>query len=366
MGAPGGPAMPTGEVITQAVHLACRAPSIHNSQPWQWRVEGKSLHLHLDRDRLVDTDTSGRQALISCGAVLDHLKVAMAVAGWTSEVEYYPHTDDRTHLAAVRFTPSHEVTSRDRARADAVLRRRTDRLPFAAPPTPGEWDTWLRDAAAGLAHVDLLEEAAYPQLAEASQLTETLRLYDSAYHAELQWWTAPFGITDGIPQSSLVSAAESDRVAVGRTFPVTRHTDRRQEVPEDRGAVLVLTAVDDTPLDVLRCGEALSAVLLEATMVGLATCTLTHLTELADGVGLISAMTGRPFPQALIRVGLAPSVEAPSPPTPRRVLADVLTFTLPAEVRWLPGTPPTIGPKSPDQGPFASSAAKRPIPSVDA
>ena len=26
------------EVITKAILLACRAPSLHNSQPWRWVV----------------------------------------------------------------------------------------------------------------------------------------------------------------------------------------------------------------------------------------------------------------------------------------------------------------------------------------
>ena len=28
------------EVITDAVRLACRAPLLHNSQPWRWVADG--------------------------------------------------------------------------------------------------------------------------------------------------------------------------------------------------------------------------------------------------------------------------------------------------------------------------------------
>ena len=74
------------EVISDAVELACRAPSLHNSQPWRFivdGVDGQAVHLFLDPDRAPrHTDTTGREALISCGAVLDHLRVAMAAAGW--------------------------------------------------------------------------------------------------------------------------------------------------------------------------------------------------------------------------------------------------------------------------------------------
>ena len=67
--------------IEDAVHSACRAPSFHNSQPWKWVLESATLKLFLDTDWLVATDDSGRQAMLSCGAALDHLRVAMAAAG---------------------------------------------------------------------------------------------------------------------------------------------------------------------------------------------------------------------------------------------------------------------------------------------
>ena len=41
------------EVIRNAVRLACRAPSLHNSQPWRWVAEGAALQLFADADRVV-------------------------------------------------------------------------------------------------------------------------------------------------------------------------------------------------------------------------------------------------------------------------------------------------------------------------
>jgi hypothetical protein len=68
-------------IIKDAVRLACRAPSLHNSQPWRWEADRDGLQLFLDRTRVVQsTDRSGREAIISCGAVLDHLRVAIAAA----------------------------------------------------------------------------------------------------------------------------------------------------------------------------------------------------------------------------------------------------------------------------------------------
>ena len=317
------------QVIRDAVRLACRAPSLHNSQPWRWVVEGDTAQLFVEPDRVVrGADSSGREALIACGAVLDHFRVAMAAAGFTANADRFPNPNNRLHVASIDFTAMEFVTDGHRQRANAILLRRTDRLPFAAPP---DWDTFepaLHDTVdSDAVRLDIISDHLRPQLAEASQLTESLRLYDSSYHAELDWWTAAFAVTEGIPHSSLVSAAESDRVDVGRTFPVTHHRERRPEVDEDRSKVLVLSTYDDTRDSVLRCGELLSAVLLDATMVGLATCTLTHITEVPASreivAGLIDQSNHRITPQVLIRVGLTPSIEDVPPPTPRRPIGEV-------------------------------------------
>jgi nitroreductase len=315
------------DVVAEAVHRACRAPSVHNSQPWRFVDDADALQLFLDRDRLVDTDSSGRQALLSCGAVLDHLTVAMAATGWTSHVDYYPNPNDDAHLASIDFTPMSFVTDAHRCRADAILTRRTDRLPFEAPSSWEAVEVLLRRSVGNdLAQLDVLPDDARPRLAEASQLTESLRLYDSSYHAELAWWTGPFGASDGIPQSSLISAAESDRVDIGRTFPVTHHRERRSQVAEDAATVVVLSALDDTRRDILACGQALSVTLLEATMAGLATCPLTHMPELEASCDILRQLTGRALPQVVIRIGAAPAADTVPPPTPRRPLDEVLTW----------------------------------------
>ena len=322
-------------VIRDAVRLACRAPSLHNSQPWRLIVDGDCVRLFADPARIVRaTDSSGREALLGCGVLLDHFRVAMAAAGFTANFDRFPDPDNPLHVATIDFTPIEFVTDCERRRANAILLRRTDRLPFAPAR---DWDAFeaalCHSVDSATVRVDVIPCHLRPALADASALTESLRLYDSSYHAELNWWTASFEIFEGIPHSALISAAESDRVDVGRIFPVTQHRERRPEVDEDRSTVVVLSTYDDSPDSVLRCGEHLSAVLLDATAVGLATCTLTHITEIASSreivAGLIDQSNQGITPQALIRVGLAPSIEHVPPPTPRRHITEVFEVLQP-------------------------------------
>ena len=319
-------AMVDAEVIKDAVLLACRAPSLHNSQPWRWVAEGNSLQLFADKERILfSTDKSGREALLSCGAVLDHFRVAMAASGWTANVDRFPNPNNHLHLASIDFSPMEFVTDGHHRRADAILKRRTDRLPFAEPPDWDSFESQLRNTVAGDAvRLDVIADELRPELVEASQLTESLRLYDSSYHAELYWWTGAFEDVDGIPFSSLASAAESDRVDIGRNFPTPGHGDRRFEFGNDHSKILVLSTYDNDPASVLKCGETLSAVLLDATMAGLSTCTLTHITELRASRHLVATLIGQSTTaQVLIRVGVGPAIEDVPPATPRRPLDDV-------------------------------------------
>ncbi|MDI3315199.1 MAG: NAD(P)H nitroreductase [Mycobacterium sp.] len=317
---------PPIDVIKDAVRLACRAPSHYNAQPWQWVLARAVVHLFLDPSRVMTSDRSGREAVIGCGAALDHLRVAMAAAGWQAEVERFPDPGDPNHLASIRFSPARAVTAADRRRADAIATRRTDRLPFMAPTDWESVEPALRNAVDGdTVRLDVLPEEMRSCLADASRLADSLRRYDSAYHDELAWWTTPFEASEGIPYSTLVSAAESRRVDVARAFPVTHNPERRTEIAEDNSTILLLSTRDDSRAAALATGEALSGVLLECTMAGLATCPVTHITELQVTREMVAeCLGGEIMPQVFIRVGVAPATEVPPPATSRRPLDEVL------------------------------------------
>ena len=322
---------PEPEVIRDAVMLASRAPSLHNSQPWRWVVEDASLHLWADPCRMLHaTDRTGRELTLSCGAVLDHFRVAMAAAGWDSATERLPDPSEPDHLATLQFRPAEPVTEAQQQRAAAILRRRTDRLPFAAPAAWPALESALRRAVLPYeVTLDVVVDEARPTLAEASRLTEALRRYDTSYLSELRWWTSPFDSdATRVPESAMVSSSEAARVDVARAFPPAGGGHRRAAIDHDHSKILVLsTPHDDDRLDVLRCGEALSAVLLECTVAGMATCTLTHMTEMAMSRSVIAQVTGTAGePQLLVRVGKSSLNDQPVEPTARRPVTEVLKF----------------------------------------
>jgi nitroreductase len=317
------------QVIESAVELACRAPSLHNSQPWRWVVGDAVVDLFFDPHRIVaSTDSSGRQAIISCGVVLDHFRDAMLAAGWTVNVDEFPNPNNLDHLASIDFAAADFVTDAQRDRAAAMARRRTDRRPFQAPRDWAVFEPALRSAfEPSLAILDVLADDARPRLAEASHLSEVLRRYDEPYHHELRWWTAPARESEGIPETALPSDAQGRAVEVNRRFPASGGVGQGSAA-HDQAKIVVLSSYGDTRVDALCCGQALSAVLLECTVAGLATCTVTHLTELQAGRDIVRALLPNPavVPQVLVRIGVEPGDEEAFEPTPRRPLGDVLEF----------------------------------------
>lgn len=317
---------PTDEVIEDAVATACRAPSLHNSQPWQWVLTRGELKLFLDPSRVMTTDQSAREALIGCGIALDHLRVAMAAAGWQADISRFPNPANPNHLATFEFSPMAYVSDRDQRRAQAICTRHTDRLPFSAVTDWSSFEPIVASAGnRSSVHLEVLSEEMRPQLVEAAELAESLRLYNTVYHDELCWWTAPFENSEGIPYNALVSAAEGNRVNIGRVFPASRRPERRLEIPEDHAKVLLISTDEYGRADALASGEVLSAVLLDCTVAGLATCPITHVTEVTVARELIqSYMDHDAIPQVLIRVGVVPANETTPPLTPRRKLSEVL------------------------------------------
>ena len=122
------------DLLKAAVQLACRAPSLHNSQPWHWVAEGTGLRLYVDCSRILPLH---RQ--VGAGGLHQLRRRARPSTrrDGGSRVDCqrrrFPDPNNPDHLASFDLSPMSLVTDGHRRRADAILHRRTDRLPFAAP-----------------------------------------------------------------------------------------------------------------------------------------------------------------------------------------------------------------------------------------
>ncbi|MFZ2172979.1 MAG: hypothetical protein WAW17_02880 [Rhodococcus sp. (in: high G+C Gram-positive bacteria)] len=316
---------PDRRTIEAAVALACRAPSLHNTQPWRWVVGPSHLQLYSDPERLLPaTDASGRQMVLSCGAALDHLRVAFASTAWQPIVHRLPNPLDHQLLSSIEFIRGPAPTIHETAMFTAIGRRRTERLPLAPPP---DWARTL-DELTALAdefgvHISNPPQQGGRALADASHRVNSLRSQDPSYQAELAWWSDHAQFPEGVPEAVLPSGAQRPSVSLAREFP-EGSSSAPGSAAQDRAEILVLTTSTDSRFDWLRCGEALSSLLLACTIRDLATCPVTHLTELPESRAVVRELCDDDrLPQVLIRVGVAPG-PGTAPATPRRPLSEVL------------------------------------------
>jgi nitroreductase len=315
---------PDPETIRAVLTLATRAPSVHNSQPWRWRVGPDRLHLYADASRhLLHADPDRREQMLSCGAVLHHCAVGFSATGWQAKIERLPDPADADHLAVIELVrqPAGEL---DVMLADAIGRRRTDRRNFSSWPVP--WgDIALMGARAARVGVMLRQLDLTPRLHEI--VTESVSIHgaDADYLAELRAWSGRYGSAAGVPAHNAVDPDLSAPIpARGFAGPALRQpADSTAEA--DNAVMVALGTETDDDLARLRAGEATSLVLLSATAMGLASCPVTEPLEIPrTREALRTDVFGTSgYPQMLLRVGWAPVNADPLPATPRRPLPEV-------------------------------------------
>ena len=123
------------EQVEELLATAGRAPSLHNSQPWRFRVTPNLIELHADpARRLPVADPDGCELRIACGAALFNLRLALHGLGIRPIVTVLPDPEQPELLAAVRHGGTKPPTPEQLRLLRAVPNRRTNRHPFTTPP----------------------------------------------------------------------------------------------------------------------------------------------------------------------------------------------------------------------------------------
>jgi hypothetical protein len=307
--------------VRSALELAGHAPSVHNSQPWQWRVGDRSIHLYADLSRwLPVTDADGRDLLVSLGAALHHARVALAAAGLGTTVHRFPNPDELDHVAALEVAPAFPGAE-DLALAAAIPRRRSDRRPYADWDVPEQLLGELVSRAADEGTILRPITAARTRFTAAVATAADIHAATPGYATETMLWTARAASDDGVPAANLPSRPQAG--GTNRHFPAGT-LDATAPGGTDGGLLTVLGTASDDRLSQLRAGEALSAVALHATVAGLASCPLSEVLEVdaARAVLRDDVLRGTLSPQLVLRLGFAPAGHLPA--TPRRPVDSLL------------------------------------------
>lgn len=270
---------PDPATLQSVLDVASRAPSSGNLQPWRWRIDDAAVHLYADwRRQPGGSPNDRRDVLLGCGAVLDHCVVAFAAAGWFPRVRRFPDGGQDGQLAILEVVEQPPQAAHLELAA-AIPARRADRRRYPARQIPP-------------ATLELLHIRA-----------------------------ARLGVELAVVPRSLWVRHEDGSVAL--RFPGASGQ------PDDDAVLLVLATHEDNDEMRLRAGEALSHITLTATAMGLVSCPLTEpLNDMRSRLGLACELfDGEAHPQTLIRLGLPPIDDMPQPPTERRPVVEITTWT---------------------------------------
>lgn len=315
---------PAGRAPAAAVvELACRAPSLENSQSWHWRITDAGIELYADRGRrVVDADSVGRNLMISCGCALHHAQVAARGLGWHPHVVRRPDPDDRDLLARIELERT-RLDHTSRVELEALLQRRTDRRRFT---------TWPID----LARLEMLREVARAWGGDAEVVLD---------------------LVTGLRVERLVARARQAQVvrALPTRAPTTGAAWASPGTERDvlgTDALLVLVGARDDEAAWLASGEALGALWLKATIDGLSVLPLGQVLDVPETRMALQhdVLRDGGLPHLLLRVGWQQLGQDPGGRTTRRALSDVLRDVRSEQEAGRPGP---VG----DQGPSSSGPA---------
>jgi nitroreductase len=308
--------------------FASLAPSVHNTQPWQFVATDHTLEVRTDTTRrLAFLDESSRQLHISCGAAVEFARLAIRALGYSCIVRLMPQADDRLLIATLTLGGRSAVQPEEKRLYDAAARRYTDRGAYDDSQVPPEVLTRMADAAAEVGcWLQPLNRPGDRLLAAILlEKAEAIEAQDPRYREELARWRRDGVSDDGIPLTALPSWPD-DRVCdmplrdfTGRVQPQGGPHRMRPHV--ERDTLFLICSDGDDPLSWLRTGRALANVLLTATAADLASQPLGQVTDipatrirLQRGLGLLG------YPQLLLRIGHGHG----RPSTGRRPVEDTL------------------------------------------
>jgi hypothetical protein len=319
------------QLLEFVLRFAVRAPSGHNTQPWRFAISDDLLHLYADRSRrLPVVDPEDRALVISCGAALAHLTVALRHFGYAGDPTPFPDPADPDLLATVGLGNTHTPQPGDHELFEAIDERHTHRAAFDGRTIPHpilaqlKRDTQETGAAV---HVFTGDE---PQAALAKLVGkgDRTQFSDAGFRRELAAWVRPNRTRrlDGMPGYAF---GISDLPSVLGPTMIARFDTGARQAKKDEAlaltapALVVLSTAGDTPSDWLVAGQAVAVLLLRAAADGLAASFLNQPIEVPALRGRLRHLVGGGSPQLLLRIGYATTDRR----TPRRTVADVLTST---------------------------------------
>jgi len=271
-------------------------------------------------------DQAGREMLMSCGAALFGLRLAVRSLGYLPVVELFPDPARLRLLARVALGAAVPMNEAERRMLEAVPHRHTHRGPFDPGPLPdGLLARLQHHALAEGATLAVVQPAlAYRQLADIVSAVGRRQDLDPVARAEVRRWSRAAGspARDGVPAQAFPAGPVRQRGRLRqRDFDLGRGLGLLTAAGPPAAATAVLVTPGDSRADWLRAGQALHRLLAHAAAGWVFASLYTQPLEAAAIRALIRDRLALPgAPQILLQLGLARTTQS----TARRPPAELM------------------------------------------
>lgn len=323
-------AAPLEQQLRFALQYAVLAPSNHNAQPWRFLVNRDTVQVCADRTRALPVvDPFDRELLISCGAALFNLRVALSHFGLAYAITLFPSEADPDIVASLRVSSDGYRDAGLAGLFDAITARVTTRAPFVDEVISGALQMKLAAAcdAEGAVASCVEARAARQAIASLIEQADHVQFADARFRRELASWIHPRRAGDGMPAygtvlGDLLDLAAPAVTSVVRVFDLGSGTPAtHQRLVEGSPLLVGISTARDDREAWLAAGQALERLLLVAAREGFTASYLNQPIEvgtLRDALQTLLQVDA--LPQLLLRVGRGPQVAH----APRRPLPDVV------------------------------------------
>ena len=317
--------------ITDILNYARLAPSVHNTQPWTFRVTNMTIDILVNHGRsLADGDPTKRELWISLGACLETLLLAAQALGHTATAAHIQTDSLDQPIARITITP--QTGAIDQTNLDTIAKRHSYRGPLLPATLPISLLATLQGALNDLdgVSVQLLDKPAdIESVADLTYKGMRLALSSPGFRHELadlihyNWSPARTGMHGfALNRSAVGSMWEKWSIRLGLDIKQKALADRKKVTTAS--SLVFITAKGDVPQYWLVAGRAYVRVCHIITETGLAHSTIAAPVEAASFHEDIERLLNTPERiQAMIRIGKAAVVQKKF--SPRLAVDELLT-----------------------------------------
>jgi nitroreductase len=305
------------------LRYAILAPSVKNTQPWSFAVDGRTVRIYADRSRtLTVADPDRRELYISVGCALENLLVAAEHFGMAHEVRYMPEGEDAELAATAEFWAGGiRSPERQAIPLDALVQRQNDNSLYRDEPLSLDLRRRLHECVAESdLRLELSDDGLFRSwMDELTFEADRAEFANPAFRRELGKSIGQ-GVFSAPGIKARLAGLLVSRVDLGDAVAI-----HDRELVASAALLGLVLGEEDTHAVHIRSGQLFERVWLTATALGVSVHPMSQTMrtpELREAVADLVAGHGW-SPQHLFRVGFSTREIVPRH-TPRRPLEHVL------------------------------------------